>query len=218
MLDVEIVEGEEPVSDPIRFSCFTTKSRVVTWKWNLLWAVCEVNDCRPWSTSERTREHGLQRTFYAVGRPGDAQQVVELFTFIVAQIEYLASNHKRTDRAYLNSFRHGASTEVGNRLKADRSARRLALVEDAKVKDASRDGQGDLFAHAGKRTALVRAETALTRLEDRPKVVEDHMDYLGMSYGSPTQGTISGSGFGAGRSAGRTVRTSNTSKAIGGSN
>jgi hypothetical protein len=222
-IDVAMLDGDEevdaePVNNANEFSAFDTKSKVVAWKWALLWAICEVNDCKPWSKTIYSDDTGYRRHFYAVGRPDDCAQVVALYRFVEEQIEYLAKNCGSTDRSYRNSFRHGAGAEVSGRLKREWHARRQALTEAAEEKvqaaAALTEGDGKNTALVLANTALVRAETAIQRLEKRPKKVAHFMEFKGMKYSSGSS-SMSGGGFGAGRRAGQGVRTKTGQKSIG---
>ncbi len=215
MLDAPMQE-EEIVNDARRFECFRTKKRCVAWKWSLLWSIAGINDCQPWSQTVYV-DGAMSRVFYVIGRPTDALQVVSLFTFVVAQIEYLSTHCEGKGRGYRNSFRHGAGTEVEDRLEQAHHDLHAKLEETAKAERKALTGQADLFAAASKKTALVRAETAVARLAERGKKVEAFMEYSGLKYRTTsTSVSVSDGAFESGRAAGRTVRTSGSAKAIGG--
>jgi hypothetical protein len=184
--DEEIIRG-------VKWVCFTVKKRMPSWRWGLLWGVAEVNDCQPWWDMNYTGGK-YHKDAYVIGRPTDCQNVQAMYQFIEGQIDYLASQRKGNGRAWINSFRLGAVSEIKRRLRHERDQRRLKLREEAEAKQA---------AHPESR-ALVRVETALARLEERAQKTEAWMDYHDMSYGKTTTRS-SGTGFGAGRAAGATV-------------
>jgi hypothetical protein len=190
MLD-EAPEDEDIVRG-IEWVCFTVKKRTPSWKHMLLWAIAEANDAKPWSRMEYEPSRGYRREYYVIGRPSDCQHVQTLYAFIEGQIEYLVKKSKGHGRAWNNSFRLGAVTEIDRRFKQQRAEQRLKLEADAKDEQEK---------HPQSR-ALVRVQTALMRLDGRVKKVEHFMDYNDMRYVTGSAVTTSGGGFGAGRSAG----------------
>lgn len=193
-------DGGEPVrdwkpSDNRDIALFVVKKRMPTWRWSLAWSVGEVNGCKPWSHSDYvTREDGSyswQRTAYLVGDPRDAAHATAIYHYIEAQIDALCKRKGAgLGRAWANSFRMGAVSEIGRRLEQASRAERKRLKGEAKGEQA-----------------LVRVETAIARLDERGAKVAAFMEAMGMSYSSGGGGSVSdGGGYSAGVKAGRSIK------------
>jgi len=200
MAEAEGGDDSEPVrdwkpADNRDIALFVVKKRMPTWRWSLAWSVAEVNGCKPWSYSDYiAREDGSyewRRTAYLVGDSQDAAHATAIYQYIEAQIDSLCKrNGAGMGRAWANSFRMGAVSEIGRRLQEASRAERKRLTGEAKGEQA-----------------LVRVETAIARLNERNGKVEAFMAAMGMSYSSGGGGSVSdGGGYSAGVKAGRSIR------------
>ena len=200
MAEAEGDDGSEPVrdwkpADNRDIPLFVVKQRMPTWRWSLAWSVAEVNGCKPWSYSDYvTREDGSwgwQRTAYLVGDPRDAAHAAAIYQYIEAQIDALCKRKGAgMGRAWANSFRMGAASEIGRRLEQASRAERKRLKGEAEGEQA-----------------LVRVEAAIARLDERGAKVTAFMEAMEMSYSSGGGGSVSdGGGYSAGVKAGRSIK------------
>lgn len=200
MAEADGGDGGEPVrdwkpADNRDIALFVVKQRMPTWRWSLAWSVGEVNGCKPWSYSDYiTRDDGSytwQRTAYLVGDPRDAAHATAIYHYIETQIDALCKRKGAgMGRAWANSFRMGAVSEIGRRLEQASRAERKRLKGETKGEQA-----------------LVRVETAIARLDERGAKVAAFMEAMEMSYSSGGCGSVSDcGGYSAGVKAGRSIK------------
>ena len=116
------------------------------WKQAIGGAIAELNDCLC-LVSDRRIQPGNLRVMMVAGRRSDFEACVAMYEWIIGTIDRLALGANRRlgetryasaglGRRWLNSFRHGAGTEVEDRLYAEQRAQRAQLREDPKIATA----------------------------------------------------------------------------------
>lgn len=170
-VDLALLRGskdpdEEPVRKCVDFPLFTGSSRrpVTLWKWDLAWALGEANGCAPWSSHEPDGKGGYHRVAYVVGKPSDAQTVQYLHQYLCAEIDRFTKQHRGKGRDWLENFRRGAVEEIADRLEEKRRSDRRALKRSTRKEAKGNPG------------ALVKVNTALSRIEDQSAQVEKWME------------------------------------------
>jgi hypothetical protein len=148
MLGAETDTIEEQIEADVLYA---GGNKASTWRGQLAVPLCEVNSCGVY------RSGGDLRIF---GRPSDASKVRYLFAYVAREIERLckeaAAERGAPGRTWCNSFKLGASSEIGRRLReADREAR-AAMKREADAGDSLGTG-----------TALVLVNTALAKVDAR---------------------------------------------------
>jgi hypothetical protein len=194
-----------------------TTKQTVTWYWALAWSVAKANRCMP-------RYHygkGGKQVVFA-GRPADAAAARYMLDAIANDVDQLAARFVRTgnvrmrttyhadgtrttarmSRAAGNSFRLGCVSTIGERLRSTAS-------EAAAARRKSLQAAGD-------ETGLVQLDNALARMGDDATVLRAWLKAQGCTYtkGSGTK-ISSADAYRAGQAAGRNVRLTGGSAAVG---
>lgn len=197
-------EGEDEADAPIRrcmdFPLFVGDPERHMWKWDLIWALGEANGCVPWSSYEPNGNGNYHRVAYVVGRPEDAQTVQYLHQYLCAEIDRLAKQHRGEgrDRIWFANFRLGAVEEIAARLEEKQRYDRKALKRNARKQAKASDDPG----------ALVKVNSALSRIEEQSALVEKWMEENELTHGQDhdvDDEYESPAAFEAGRTAGAAV-------------
>lgn len=155
-----------------------------TWRWDLLWAICRPNRCRPWMRSKNGRY-----VYTVFGTRSDADTVLYLYRLIERAIEQEVKARRGTKDLYgrseCHAFRQGAVVRVRARLQE--------ANEDA-AREATARSNGDTVGRA------------LARLDQAGHAVETAMRGQGLGYGTPTRRRLGDIGaFVEGRKWGDTI-------------
>ena len=108
--------------------------RIVHWKSDLASTICNVNGCKMYySNRYGTRasgRYGNLLRYQIIGRDSDIAVVTYFFNYLTAEIDRLANQAQRNGqgrgKTWSNSFKHGASLEVCQRLHLSNKEVRVA--------------------------------------------------------------------------------------------
>lgn len=186
------IESNEPVEcfgrDPL------DRDKILQrWKAQLAMSIGKQNQVYVW------RQGG---NLNLVGRPSDVSTVRYFFTFIVREIERIASRDcKGCGRTYWNNFRLGAVETVTKKLAAQHSR----TIEAVKTEAIAQGGM-----------ALVVVEKNLALMDKRTAEAKEfaHAKHK-LKAGSSSQVRYDTSARNAGRQAGRSINVSGASHALG---
>jgi len=187
-------EAEEP-EEPIGAKPLDAGSRLASWRIELGVAIAHANGCRTYI------KRGGQTTLMVVGRPSDQATVGYMLAAIARQVDTLARKASEgKGRAYATDFRLGAVSMIRQRLQ---EARRAARAEARQT--ASAEGG----------TALVRVDRSIAKMDAAEAAIKMWMDEkLKLRAGRANKRNV-GSGYAAGREAGRSIGLGGGGRSIG---
>lgn len=165
--------------------------RLITWRGQLMYALCQNNFCSVFSSSILTPT-GLQKCYKIIGRKSDTDGVQYLFLYLVNEINRLADEYGgrldfKPGKSWFNSFRIGAVDVIRQRMTQQRKD-----TEDTFRASAS-------LGNAQASTALM----VINRSDDEvKKYKEAHYPNLRKTY---SKGPTSNDGYGAGKRAGASI-------------
>ncbi len=190
IMNNETSRGEVQLDD--RLPCFEFNQRVPKWKWNLLWGIANVNNCKPWAN-----RRGSPSIAYLVGFEDDVVHATAMYKYIESKIDELANRYGTVHpgRSARDSFRKGAVAEVKLRLLEQRDLTMQRLKQGAKDS---------------------KKETAIQVIHETSFLVEQAMLTNKMGYKSGSSSRKSDAGaFAAGVRAGKSIRLKGNNKALG---
>lgn len=197
----QLCEEEQEDVDTIKID---ESKQIVNWKANLMGGLANSLGCMFFL--QKRRQGGKVVTRYNVaGQPSKVDTISYMYAYLVAEINRLADICYRRHalkcrstrmaappaRSWKNAFRLGAAETIGARLKAQREETHKAAEDN---------GQG----------------AALVVVKDAEKAVDMYVAKKYPKMGRTAGATFSsGSGYGAGKEAGKSVGLGGTSNAIG---
>lgn len=202
MVDVSPDEDEKVEDDVLHVH---GPKGVATWKGALAVALCEVNQCLCYKNGGE---------IHIVGTPSDANTSRYLFSYVVREIERLCKDESGMRGAgenlstWRNNFKLGAMTEINKRLRQAHQEAKAAMRQEA---DASDD--------MGTGTALMRVNTAITKLDDRMDAAKDYgRRELHLTKGSKSRTRYNAGARSAGERAGAGINLNGGGPALGSGN
>ncbi len=165
-----------------------------TWKGRLGVVLCEVNQCHCFRS-----ENQQGKMLRIIGRPGDAETVRYLFSYIASEIDKLALRESEArggaGRTWCNNFRLGAVAEVNSRLREADAEAQAAMKQEADAGDTMGSG-----------TALVVVNSAIAKLDERrEEAVQYGKKELGLRSTGPRHSRYDRSARKAGARAGANI-------------
>lgn len=200
-LDGQAEEPEEEIEDFTYKSALDPvapgKRNIAGWRINLSSSVARLNNCRIIITTG----YGIS----LVGRPSQVETVRYLFAMIAVQVTEISEREgKGCGKTWRNNFRLGMVHTINTRLW---EAKRTAEAELRKAAEPVSEIPNNL--------ALVRVNTAIEKLKERDKQVDDFVEKKygkAKHQGSNVQGDHSA--FAAGRAAGHKVNIGGKARGV----
>jgi hypothetical protein len=144
-IDSEQREPDESIEDFGRKGApLDTGKKLDRWRWYLASTLLRANGCAGYVSGG---------DIHIIGRPMDADAVRYLYAYLKREVEQLVTRNARgCGRTYVNNYRLGVVDTIAKKVNSEREAFRQKIREEA-----SRTGG----------TALVRVNTALTRIDQK---------------------------------------------------
>ena len=194
-IDMAMLDTSGPVEAPIQVENEyleppkSMRAKKSPWKGTIAGALSSANGCQCYWLGPNLR---------IIGTKASAETVRYLYAYLTREVDRLADKHNRGDgRAWLNSFRIGAASQIAETIKAGKKA----AVEEARVEarillDENPGANG---------SALARVEQAVDRMQREAEEVKRFAkENLKLKATKRTRASSS-DGYYTGRAAGATV-------------